>query len=70
MESLVFDTNAYFVYVDRGAGHYDRRKVEIGAWKEQGRSADCVGLAAGDRVVAGESIQINAMWHQANGESS
>ena len=26
MESLVFDTNDYYVYVDLGGGRYDRRK--------------------------------------------
>jgi hypothetical protein len=28
------------------------------------------GLRAGDRVVVSESIQVNALWHQANGEAS
>jgi Cu(I)/Ag(I) efflux system membrane fusion protein len=70
MESLVFDTNAYYVYVDLGGGKYDRRKVEIGSWKEQGAARVVAGLTAGERVVVSESIQINALWHQANGESS
>jgi membrane fusion protein, copper/silver efflux system len=70
MESLVFDTNAYYVYVDLGAGRFDRRKVDIGSWKEQGAARVLSGLQAGDRVVVSESIQINALWHQANGESS
>jgi multidrug efflux pump subunit AcrA (membrane-fusion protein) len=70
MEALVFDTNAYFVYVDRGGGRYERRQVQIGAWKDQGPVRILSGLNAGERVVAAESIQINAMWHEANGESS
>ena len=70
MEALVFDTNAYFVYVDRGGGRYERRRVQIGAWKDEGPVRILSGLAAGEQVVAGESIQINAMWHEANGESS
>jgi len=70
MESLVFDTNAYYVYVDLGGGKFDRRKVEIGSWKEQGLARVVSGLRAGERVVAAESIQVNALWHQANGESS
>jgi Cu(I)/Ag(I) efflux system membrane fusion protein len=70
MESLVFDTDGYYVYVDLGGGKYDRRKVEIGAWKEQGLARVLAGLKAGERVVARESIQVNALWHQANGESS
>jgi hypothetical protein len=28
------------------------------------------GLKAGDRVVTGETIQVNELWHQAHGESS
>jgi Cu(I)/Ag(I) efflux system membrane fusion protein len=70
MESLVFDTNDYYVYVDLGAGKFDRRKVEIGSWKEQGSARVISGLRAGERVVAAESIQVNALWQQASGESS
>jgi membrane fusion protein, copper/silver efflux system len=70
MESLVFDTNGYYVYVDLGGGKYDRRKVEIGSWKEQGSARVVSGLRPGEHVVVAESIQFNALWHQANGESS
>jgi membrane fusion protein, copper/silver efflux system len=70
MEALVFDTNDYYVYVDLGGGRYERRKVQIGAWKDEGPVRILAGLTAGERVVAGESIQVNALWHQANGESS
>jgi Cu(I)/Ag(I) efflux system membrane fusion protein len=70
MESLVFDTNGYYVYVDLGGGKYDRRKVEIGSWKKQGWARVVSGLRASERVVVAESIQFNALWHQANGESS
>lgn len=70
MEALVFDTNDYYVYVDLGVGRYERRKVQIGAWKDEGPVRILSGLSAGERVVAGESIQVNALWHQANGESS
>jgi Cu(I)/Ag(I) efflux system membrane fusion protein len=70
MDALVFDTNAYYVYIDLGNGKYDRRKVEIGSWKDQGLARVISGLRAGERVVAAESIQVNALWHQANGESS
>jgi membrane fusion protein, copper/silver efflux system len=70
MEALVFDTNAYYAYVDLGGGRYDRRQIAIGSWKEEGQVRVLAGLNAGEHVVAGESIQINALWHQANGESS
>jgi Cu(I)/Ag(I) efflux system membrane fusion protein len=69
-ESLVFDTEDYYVFVDLGGGRFERRKVTIGAWKEQGAARVLSGLAAGDRVVAAESIQLNALWHEARGESS
>jgi Cu(I)/Ag(I) efflux system membrane fusion protein len=70
MDSLVFDTNAYYAYVDLGGGKFDRRKVEISSWKDQGSARVVAGLRAGDRVVVSESIQVNALWHQANGEAS
>ena len=70
MESLVFDTNDYYVYVDLGGGKFERRQVAIGSWQEQGAVRLRSGLKAGERVVVGESIQINALWHRANGESS
>ncbi|HVC45125.1 MAG TPA: efflux RND transporter periplasmic adaptor subunit [Candidatus Binataceae bacterium] len=70
IEALVFDTNDYFVYVALGGGRYERRRVRIGSWKEQGSVRVIAGLAAGERVVVAESIQVNSIWHQANGESS
>jgi membrane fusion protein, copper/silver efflux system len=70
MESLVFDTNDYYVYVDLGGGKYDRRKVEIGSWRQQGYARVISGLGPGDRVVTAEALQIDELWHEANGESS
>jgi Cu(I)/Ag(I) efflux system membrane fusion protein len=70
MDALVFDTNAYYVYIDLSGGKFDRHKVEIASWKDQGSARVVAGLQAGDRVVVAESIQLNALWHQANGESS
>jgi membrane fusion protein, heavy metal efflux system len=69
-EALVFDTNDYYVFVDLGGRHFERRKVTIGPWKEQGFARVLSGLKAGERVVAAESIQVDALWHEANGESS
>ena len=70
MESLVFDTNDYYVYVDLGGGRFDRRKIHIGSWQQQGSARVLSGLNAGERVVGAESIQVNALWQQANGQSS
>jgi Cu(I)/Ag(I) efflux system membrane fusion protein len=70
VEALVFDTNDYFVYVALGNSHFTRRRVEIAGWKEKGYARVVSGLGAGERVVTMESIQMNALWHRANGESS
>ena len=43
----------------------ERRSRAFGAWLQQR-----AGLKSGDRVVSGETLQINALWHQAHGESS
>jgi Cu(I)/Ag(I) efflux system membrane fusion protein len=69
-EALVFDTNQYYAFVEVGSDRFERRQVEVASWKEQGFARVLSGLRAGDHVVAAESIQINALWHEANGESS
>ncbi len=70
VEALVFDTNAYYVYVALGKDRFARRRVKIAAWKERGLARVVAGLSPGERVVTAESIQMNSLWHQANGESS
>ena len=69
-DALVFETDSYFAYVDIGNGRLDRRKVAIASWADRGSARVISGLAAGDRVVIGETLQVNALWHQAHGESS
>jgi membrane fusion protein, copper/silver efflux system len=69
-EALVFDTNQYYAFVQVAPGTFERRAVTIAAWKEEGSVRVVEGLHPGDRVVVAESIQLNAVWHQANGESS
>jgi hypothetical protein len=44
--------------------------VAIASWSERGYARIVSGLSAGDRVVSGETLQVNALWHQAHGESS
>jgi len=68
--ALVFDTNAYFAYVEVAPGRVVRRQVTIGPWGSEGYVRVLSGLAAGDRVVEGESIQVDALWHQAHGEGA
>ncbi len=68
--ALVFDGNAYYGFVELGSNRFARREVAIASWSEQGYARVLSGLAAGERVVEGQSIQINALWQQAHGEGS
>jgi len=70
LDALVFETDKYFAFVDAGNHLLERRVVSIGAWDQEGYARVISGLSAGDRVVTGETIQVNALWHQARGESS
>jgi len=70
LDALVFETDKYFAYVDAGNHMLERRVVSIGAWDQEGFARVISGLSAGDRVVTGETLQVNALWHQARGESS
>jgi Cu(I)/Ag(I) efflux system membrane fusion protein len=69
-EALIFDTSAYYAFVDIGGGRFERRRVEVGPAREQGMARVTAGLRSGERVVASESIQLNALWHRASGEGS
>jgi membrane fusion protein, copper/silver efflux system len=69
-DALVFDTDAYFAFVETSPNEFERRKVSIASWSRAGYVRVTGGLKAGDRVVTGETIQVNALWHQAHGESS
>ena len=69
-DALIFETDSYFAYLDVGGGRLERRKVAIGPWTKEGYARVVSGLKAGDRVVTGETLQVNALWHQARGESS
>ncbi|HVN29762.1 MAG TPA: efflux RND transporter periplasmic adaptor subunit, partial [Candidatus Binataceae bacterium] len=69
-DALIFETDSYYAYVDVGNGRLDRRPVTIASWTERGLVRVLSGLTAGDRVVIGETLQVNALWHQAHGESS
>jgi membrane fusion protein, copper/silver efflux system len=69
-DALVFDTDAYFAFVEINPGEFERRKVSIASWSRAGYVRITGGLKAGERVVTGETIQVNALWHQAHGETS
>ena len=66
--SLVFDGDTYCAFVEVSPGMFIRRKVEIGAWNDQGYARVLSGLNVGDRVTV-ESLKLNALWHQARGET-
>lgn len=70
LDALVFETDHYFAYVDTGNSLFERREVMIGAWDKEGFARVVSGLREGDRVVTGQTIQVNALWHQSHGESS
>ncbi|MGH7917352.1 MAG: efflux RND transporter periplasmic adaptor subunit, partial [Candidatus Binataceae bacterium] len=69
-EALVFDTNRYYAFVEVSPGFFQRRPVRIAGWHESGYARVTSGLVPGESVVVKESIQVNALWHQATGENS
>jgi membrane fusion protein, copper/silver efflux system len=69
-DALVFDIDNYYAFVEVSHGTFEHRKVSISSWSKVGYARIVSGLKAGDRVVSGETLQVNALWHQAHGESS
>jgi membrane fusion protein, copper/silver efflux system len=69
-EALVFEVDSYYAFVAVAPGLVTRRKVAIASWNSEGLTRVLSGLAAGERVVKGESLQVNALWAEAHGESS
>jgi Cu(I)/Ag(I) efflux system membrane fusion protein len=70
LDALVFETDAYFVYVEAGRDRFERRKVTLSSWSQQGFARVASGLNPGDRVVTGATMQVNELWHEAHGERS
>jgi Cu(I)/Ag(I) efflux system membrane fusion protein len=69
-DALVFDIDAYYAFVEVSPGTFEHRKVSIASWSRVGYARIVTGLKSGERVVGGETLQVNALWHQAHGESS
>ncbi len=69
-DALVFDIDNYYAFVEVSPGTFEHRKVTIASWSKVGYARVVSGLKAGDRVVGGETLQVNALWHEAHGESS
>ncbi|HBZ71144.1 MAG TPA: hypothetical protein DEP35_15995 [Deltaproteobacteria bacterium] len=70
LSSLVFESDSYFVYINTIGQLIERRKVGVGSWNQEGYARVISGVSPGDRIVAGGTLQVNALWHQAHGESS
>ena len=69
-DALVFDIDNYYAFVEVNPGTFEHRKVSISSWSRVGYARIVSGLKPGDRVVSGETLQVNALWHEAHGESS
>ncbi len=68
--ALVFDDNAYYVFIVAGANKVERRRVDIADWNEYGYSRVLSGIKPGEKFLTTESLRMNALWHAAHGESS
>ena len=68
--ALVFDGNVYYAFVQTGTNTVERRSVEIATWNDQGYARVVSGLKSGERVITRKSLELNALWREAHGESS
>jgi membrane fusion protein, copper/silver efflux system len=69
-QAVVFDGDSYIAFVEVVPGSVERRKIEIGSWNDHGFARVLSGVKSGDRVIVKQAIQVNALWHEAHGESS
>ncbi len=69
-QALVFDDDNYYAIVLTGSDRVERRTVTIAGWNEHGYARVISGLKPGDRVIVRKSLQLNALWRAAHGESS
>ncbi len=69
-EALVFETDGYYAFVQVAPDRITRRRVVVTSWNEQGYARVVSGLQPGEAVIRAESVQANALWHQAHGETS
>jgi Cu(I)/Ag(I) efflux system membrane fusion protein len=68
--ALVFEGNVYYAFVQNSADTVERRTVQITTWNEQGYARVVSGLRAGERVIIRKSLQLEALWRAAHGQSS
>jgi len=63
-QALIFDTDRYYAFVLVPGNAIVRREVKIRSWKGRGYARVVRGLKAGDRVVAAQSVEVDALWDQ------
>jgi multidrug efflux pump subunit AcrA (membrane-fusion protein) len=68
-EALVFDGDSYYAFVQSAPGMFERRKVAVSAWNDQGYARIMSGLSPGEEIIAKKSLQADALWHAARGET-
>jgi Cu(I)/Ag(I) efflux system membrane fusion protein len=68
--ALVFEGNVYYAFVQTGPNTIERRAVQIATWNDQGYARVVSGLKPGERVVTRKSLQLDAVWRAAHGQSS
>jgi membrane fusion protein, copper/silver efflux system len=68
--ALVFEGNVYYAFVQIGLNTIERRSVQIATWNDQGYARVVSGLKPGERVVTRKSLQLEAVWRAAHGQSS
>jgi len=68
--ALVFEGNVYYAFVQTGPNTIERRTVQIATWNDQGYARVVSGLKPGERVVTRKSLQLDAVWRAAHGQSS
>ena len=68
--ALVFDDNAYYVFILVAEDSVERRRVEIADWNEHGYARVTGGIVPGERLLTTQSLRMNSLWHIARGEAS
>ena len=68
--ALVFEGNKYYAFVLTGPNTVERRTVQIATWNDHGYARVVSGLRPGERIIVRKSLQLDALWRQAHGQSS
>lgn len=68
--ALVFDDNAYYVFILVAENTVERRQVEIADWNQHGYARVTSGIIPGERLLTTQSLRMNSLWHMVRGEAS